>query len=125
MCLDVLTSKLPWVVQIRLGMLRCLDALLSGLAPAPARPAALFADARKALLVAFLTSVLLKAAARERDAGHLGSKALRTLALKCLRRLLALVPLPDVLTAVLPGVATGLAKELVAAGLSCLSASLL
>lgn len=52
----------------------------------------------------------------EAKAGHAGSKALRSAALRCLRRLIDAVGDGDVLAFVLPGVASGLLRALLVAG---------
>lgn len=66
----------------------------------------------------------MQCADAELKEGLRGSKAIRTLSLDCLRLLLTAVGSGDALAFFLPGIATGLAKALIAAGVSQPSALL-
>ena len=64
--------------------------------------------------------LLRQIAEGEAEAGHAGSKALRTAALRSLRRLIHATGDGDVLAFVLPGVASGLLRALLVAGVLAL-----
>ncbi|GFR39644.1 hypothetical protein Agub_g110, partial [Astrephomene gubernaculifera] len=67
-------------------------------------------------LAGYLVHCCLEGAEREVLAGHKGSKALCAACLTSLRLLLAALPHPDTLAFFLPGVVSGLSKQLFAAG---------
>ena len=83
---------------------------------APSGPASALKDPSKAPLVAYLFSILMKAAEGEMKAGLTGSKTLSAAALKAVRCLAEAVNDGDALAFVLPGLASGLAKIMIAAG---------
>ncbi len=82
-------------------------------------PTAALRDASKAPLVAYSFSTLMAAAEGEVQAGLTGSKALSAAALKAVRCLVAAVKDGNALAFVLPGLASGLAKIMIAAGIPC------
>ena len=67
-------------------------------------------------MLGFLLSSLLKTAEEEVQAGLTGSKALATAALQVMRCLMEAVRDGDALAFVLPGLASGLSKIIIAAG---------
>ena len=95
-----------------------MDALVTNLVSSPSRsaPAATLGDPKKAPLLAFLFSSLISAAEGEVKAGLKGSKGLSAAALHALCALIQAVDDGDALAFVLPGLASSLAKILLAAG---------
>ena len=70
----------------------------------------------RAPVLGFLFSTLLRAAEEEVQAGLAGSKALPAAALEAIRLLIQAVNSGDSLVFVVPGLASGLSKILIAAG---------
>ena len=79
-------------------------------------PSLALADLSRAPLLGFVFSALLKAAEEEVQAGLTGSKALTAAALEAIRYLIQAVDSGDALAFVVPGLASGLSKILIAAG---------
>ncbi len=111
------TSDL-FLAQVRLKAIECVSSMLisSASKSVPSGPASALKDPSKAPLIAYLFSVLMKAAEGEMKAGLTGSKALSAAALKAVRCLAEAVNDGDALAFVLPGLASGLAKIMIAAG---------
>ena len=106
------------LAQVRLKAIQCMDALVRNLANQQAKsgPAASLGDPNKAPLLAFLFSSLISAAEGEVQAGLKGSKGLSAVALRALNGLIQAVGNGNALAFVLPGLASSLAKILLAAG---------
>ncbi|KAL0049229.1 hypothetical protein WJX82_009193 [Trebouxia sp. C0006] len=104
--------------EVRLKAIQCINAMLisSASKSAPSGPASALKDPSKAPLIAYLFSILMKAAEGEMKAGLTGSKALSAAALKAVRCLAQAVNDGDALAFVLPGLASSLAKIMIAAG---------
>lgn len=83
-------------------------------------PTTTLRDPSKAPVIAYLFSTVMKVAEGEVQAGLTGSKALSTAALHALRCFVCAVKDGDALAFVLPGLASGLAKILLAAGDCCM-----
>lgn len=112
-------------MQVRLKAIQCISFMLViKTPPSPSSaysspntdPTSVLRDPSNAPGVAFLFSALMKAAEGEMKAGLTGSKALSAAALRALRYLVEAVKDGDALAFVLPGLASGLAKTMVAAG---------
>ena len=107
-----------FLAQVRLKAIQCISSMLISSASelAPSGPTSALKDPRKAPLIAYLFSILMKAAEGEMKAGLTGSKALSAAALKAVRCLAQAVNDGDALAFVLPGLASSLAKIMIAAG---------
>ena len=100
-------------VQARHRTLACLSSLLSG----PVQPS--FAAESAAPAVGYLASLLLRAAEREVAAGLRGSKPIRVEALQALASLIDALGRSqgeDLLAFLLPGLVSGLGKQLLSSG---------
>jgi hypothetical protein len=106
------------VAQVRLKAIQCISSMLisSASKSISSGPASALRDPSKAPLIAYLFSILMKAAEGEMKAGLTGSKTLSAAALKAVRCLAQAVSDGDALAFVLPGLASGLAKIMIAAG---------
>ncbi|KAL0037252.1 hypothetical protein WJX79_008456 [Trebouxia sp. C0005] len=104
--------------EVRLKAIQCISAMLisSASKSAPSGPVSALKDPSKAPLIAYLFSILMKAAEGEMKAGLTGSKTLSAAALKAVRCLTQAVNDGDALAFVLPGLASGLAKIMISAG---------
>ena len=104
-------------LQVRLNAVECINALLTRAAAAqlPSLTSGL-RDPTKAPLLATLFSSLMKASDEEVQKGLTGSKALSAAALRAVGLLVGAVGDGDALAFVLPGLASGLVKVLLAAG---------
>ena len=107
-----------FLAQVRLKAIQCISAMLisSASKSAPSGPVSALKDPSKAPLIAYLFSILMKAAEGEMKAGLTGSKTLSAAALKAVRCLTQAVNDGDALAFVLPGLASGLAKIMISAG---------
>ena len=106
-------------LQVRLKAICCMVAMLSSKLPSSGSlpsPSLALADPSRAPLLGFVFSALLKAAEEEVQAGLTGSKALTAAALEAIRYLIQAVDSGDALAFVVPGLASGLSKILIAAG---------
>lgn len=79
-------------------------------------PSAALRDPSRAPMLGFMFSTLLKAAEEEVQAGLTGSQALAATALEAIRYLSQAVNSGDALAFVVPGLASGMSKILIAAG---------
>ncbi|DBA77508.1 hypothetical protein WJX77_009976 [Trebouxia sp. C0004] len=104
--------------EVRLKAIQCISSMLisSASISAPSGPASALKDPSKAPLIAYLFSILMKAAEGEMKAGLTGSKTLSAAALKAVRCLAQAVNNGDALAFVLPGLASGLARIMMVAG---------
>ncbi|KAL3144835.1 hypothetical protein ABBQ38_001942 [Trebouxia sp. C0009 RCD-2024] len=96
----------------------CMLATLSVSSGRPHGPSVALRDPSRAPMLGFLFSTLLKAAEEEVQAGLTGSQALAAAALETIRHLSQAVDSGDALAFVVPGLASGLSKILIAAGSS-------
>lgn len=106
-------------LQVRLKAIQCMLALLSSKLPSSGTlpsPSLALRNPSRAPLLGFVFSALLKAAEEEVQAGLTGSKALTAAALEAIRYLIQAVDSGDALAFVVPGLASGLSKILIAAG---------
>lgn len=119
---DICNNRLCFTIsalQVRLKAVLCMVAMLSsklrssGSLPSPSLA---LRDPSRAPLLGFVFSALLKAAEEEVQAGLTGSKALTAAALEAIRYLIKAVDSGDALAFVVPGLASGLSKILIAAG---------
>lgn len=104
---------------MRLKAIQCMVAMLSSIFPSSGSlpsPSLVLRDPSRAPLLGFAFSALLKAAEEEVQAGLTGSKALTAAALEAIRYLIQAVHSGDALAFVVPGLASGLSKILIAAG---------
>ena len=106
------------VAQVRLKAIQCISSMLisSASKSAASGSASALKDPSKAPLIAYLFSIMMKAAEGEMKAGLTGSKTLSAAALKAVRCLAQAVNDGDALAFVLPGLASSLAKTMIAAG---------
>eukprot|EP00798_Chlamydomonas_sp_ICE-L_P011606 gene11606-34311_t len=99
--------------EARATAFKCLAAILSKVAGPDEAP--LLGDVSTAPLLGFLVCGCLEASENETVAGSEGSRVVSSSALSCLRSLLQHVRDADALAFFLPGVASGLAKQIVCA----------
>ncbi|KAL3144083.1 hypothetical protein ABBQ32_003877 [Trebouxia sp. C0010 RCD-2024] len=104
--------------EVRLKAIRCMLAMLSVSSGSPHSPSVALRDPSRAPMLGFLFSILLKAAEEEVQAGLTGSQALAAAALETVQYLSQAVDSGDALAFVVPGLASGLSKILIAAGSS-------
>lgn len=109
-------TRLQLVLQVRLKAIRCMLAMLSVSSGSPHSPSVALRDPSRAPMLGFLFSILLKAAEEEVQAGLTGSQALAAAALETVQYLSQAVDSGDALAFVVPGLASGLSKILIAAG---------
>ena len=107
------------VLQVRLNAVECISALLTSAAAAqlPGLTSGL-RDPNKAPLLAALFSSVMKASDEEVQKGLTGSKALSAAGLRAVGLLVGAVGDGDALAFVLPGLASGLVKVMLAAGMT-------
>lgn len=103
-------------LQVRLKAIQCISAMLSSKPASSGSPFLALREPSRAPMLGFSFSALLKAAEEEVQAGLTGSKALTAAALEATKHLIQGVDSGDALAFVLPGLASGLSKILIAAG---------
>ena len=99
---------------MRHAALQCLEALFTGLSSLKADLQAFWTTEAGIQDLAYVTQILLTAADAEARAGHTGSKAVRTTALRAVCAVLEAVRDPQPLSYLLPGLIGGLSKAILA-----------
>lgn len=102
------------MLQVRHAAQQCLEALFRGLKGSQADLQALWSSEAGIQALAYTTQLLLAAADSEARAGHTGSKAVRTTALRTVVYVLEAVDDARPLSYLLPGLFSGLSKALLA-----------